>query len=221
MKKNLIFACIFVLVGFIGTSSAITVGNTIVDRPNIDGAINVSLIDPTLVFETDGTLNSFSFWQNGQQGDKFATQIYRYAGSADNWTLVYEDIYTLGVTTNNSFTFVTSPFAIQAGDVVGWWFGAGAGVIPYTNTGSDDVEWTNWRTVIITNPAVGNIYSFNTSAWTRSSQKREYSISADYTPTVPELATIDYTPTVPEPATMLLLGLGLMGLAGVRRKIKK
>ena len=61
MKKVLMFACILLLAGMISTASAITIGNAIVDRGSIDGATNIAFIDPTLVFPTDGTLESFSF----------------------------------------------------------------------------------------------------------------------------------------------------------------
>ena len=210
MKKFLVLMSMLLLLCGVAVASAGTIGNDIINRSQLDGATNIAFIDPTLFFPTAGILDSWSFWAKGDDGDSFATQIYRYTGSDDDWELVYHQAFAIGngLAVGASLDIpAATAFNIQADDVVGWWFGAHGGTIPYTVTGDDDVEWSNYLSTPYATPTVGEIVSFDTAQWARSSQKREYSIAANYTP-------------VPEPATMLLLGAGLLGLAGLRRKFK-
>lgn len=210
MKKTL--TILFLLsFTFAGIASAATIGNVIVDRQELDGATNIAFIDPTLVFPTAGIITSWDVWLTANDADQFALQIYRATTDPDSYQLVYNTLFTVhGDSTDSNWNLPpgASDFVAQPGDIVGWWFGAGGGVIPYTYNVSDDVEWTYWASTAITNPNLGDIYSFDTDQWANSSQNREYSIAVNYSP-------------VPEPATLLLFGAGLVGLACARRKLKR
>jgi hypothetical protein len=84
------------------------------------------------------------------------------------------------------------------------------GVILYIDTYSNVYDFSN-----STSPQVENV-SLSTYGLTPG----YYPFQIDYAAWngFPEVLKLT---NVPEPATILLLGLGLMGLAGVRRKFKK
>jgi len=166
----------------------------LIDRGGYDVGAGVNFINLSSPINGDGWLTSWSIY--AQHTGSVKLIIFRSNGT--DYDVVgkspLETITTLG---KQTFTDLgSSGMAVKLGDYLGWYNPSLYGPISM-NGGGDDVHWkysAEAETPWMYAAGEGRTYSINVSG---------------------------STDPVPLPSTLMLLGSGLLGLAGLRRKLKR
>lgn len=230
MKRFLVILCAAALVfGTVGISNAALIGDGTVDG---DGVVfdNISLVS----WLEDGSSNFLAdpiFWE---AADNIALGLTYNAW--DNWRLptLAEAQSMLGSNPTAYFS------AIQSGGDNGWyWTNSVDHINTWYQLDDDSVvlstdytsgiivdQWEDYyHSVFSVTEGSGTDYKFAYQLYAGDKYSGDY--LADYafiTDTASFWAVSDNGPVgppIPEPTTMLLLGTGMIGLAGIRRKMKK
>jgi len=203
MKKLILCGLLLMFCSF-STVSAATVGNALISR-YLDGWPNFNVIDTALQFTDNGIIDSWSIYVESETsaGTSVIFQILRNS-SANIYTIIGENEVTVGNTKGIQEFAIADAQKInyQSGDYIGWAF-SGTPAFGFTQGDSENSIFHSHDpdtriTGVGQNIDVAEFYS----------PQRTYSISASTSP-------------VPVPATLILFGMGLLGLTGFSRKKQK
>jgi hypothetical protein len=176
-----------------------------------DFPVGVGALAPVFVVLSDtslpsGTLDSFQTYNQADPGGSpfpsagnvFHAYVLHPTGSPSQYQVTFDSgLLTVPATPTGVVTFPVIS-TVQSGDMIGFY---GQGIpVDIIVTGTDIVGYPDH-----TLPVLNDIITLGSAEFPIYPQNRTYSFGA--------------TVAAPEPATLLLLGLGLVGVARLKRKI--
>ncbi|MCX5805542.1 MAG: PEP-CTERM sorting domain-containing protein [Proteobacteria bacterium] len=196
-------ACLLIA-AYGSASAAFLGGNDTIVRSYVDGATGITFIDVNHRIISDGEIDSWSVY--AVAGRTMRLKIFRENG--DNYDLVGSSPFVTTTFGGQTFSFAT-PISVKVGDIIGWYYTSGSA--PGTGIYFDNSSIFYGNTLWTTYPG---------SEITGSVSKTTFLTGYPYANRVYSIS-VEGTTAVPLPGALLLLGSGLAGLAGIRRRLVK